>query len=307
MPKFNVRKSTVIDAPAMDVHACIRDFHQWPKWSPWIIQEPDCRLDYADDGRSYAWEGTVIGAGEMGIISEDAPDSIDYRLVFLKPWKSVASVRFEFKPQGESTEVTWSMESSIPFFMFFMKNFFAAMVGMDYERGLLMLKDYIETGSVPSRVEVVGEESFTGFKYIGVKKESATDAIGESMTSAYGKLKSWMEANDVKASGLGFSLYQKFNMVKGRSIFTAGFPVEAIPYNLPSDIDAGEVPCGKVFAVRHTGPYRHLGNGWATIMGRAQAKVFRQNKKRLCFETYENECEENDEKDFETIIRLPAK
>ena len=42
-------------------------------------------------------------------------------------------------------------------------------------------------------------------------------------------------------------------------------------------------------------------------MGRAQAKVFRQNKKRLCFETYENDCEENKESDLVTLIRLPAK
>lgn len=307
MPKFNVRKSIVINAPVTTVHASVRDFRQWPTWSPWIIQEPDCRLDYAEDGRSYSWEGKVIGAGEMGIISEEAPKWIDCRLVFLKPWKSVASVGFEFNEQGDATEVVWTLESSVPFFMFFMKNFMAAMVGMDYERGLSMLKDYIETGSVPSKVEILGEESFTGFKYIGVKTECATDAIGDGISGAYGKLKTWMEQNNVKPSGKGFSLYHKFDMVKRKTIFTAGYPVESIPYNVPSDIDAGEVPSGKVFAVKHTGPYRHLGNGWATIMGRAQAKVCRHNKKRLCFETYEDEPGDTEENDQVTIIRLPVK
>ena len=130
MPKFNVRKSTVIAAEQSVVHACVRDFRQWPEWSPWLIQEPDCELKFADDGRSYGWDGKVIGAGEIGIISEDAPGSIQYRLVIERPWKSVASVEMKFNAQGDQTEVVWSMDSSVPFFIFFMKNMIAALVGM---------------------------------------------------------------------------------------------------------------------------------------------------------------------------------
>ncbi len=42
----------------------LSDFKQWPQWSPWLIMEPDCRLDYATDGKSYSWVGKRIGAGK---------------------------------------------------------------------------------------------------------------------------------------------------------------------------------------------------------------------------------------------------
>ena len=126
MPKFYVKKTIAINAPLEKVHAAVRDFRQWPAWSPWLISEPDCTLKYAEDGRSYSWDGEIVGSGETVIIGENAPTSIDYRIVFRKPWKSVASVRFEMAERDGYVQTTWSMESSIPIFIFFMKNRMAA-------------------------------------------------------------------------------------------------------------------------------------------------------------------------------------
>ena len=33
-----------------------------------------------------------------------------------------------------------------------------AFIGMDYDRGLLMLKDLVEKGSVPSKLDFIGEQ-----------------------------------------------------------------------------------------------------------------------------------------------------
>jgi hypothetical protein len=48
------------------------------------------------------------------------------------------------------------MDSKQPFFQFFLKGMMTSLIGMDYERGLRMLKDYVETGSVPSTLEFPG-------------------------------------------------------------------------------------------------------------------------------------------------------
>jgi len=179
LPKIHVKKSIVINAPVEKIYAVVRDFKQWTIWSPWLIAEPDCKVTYSDDGMSYAWEGNVTEAGEMKIRSEVEGRKIDQDLAFLKPWKSLADVHFTFAEKGEGVEVSWVMDSSLPFFMFFLKGMMEAFFGMDYERGLQMLKDYVETGSVKSKLEFPGEEEYPGCDYVGVRTRcSITDMSG---------------------------------------------------------------------------------------------------------------------------------
>ena len=68
MPIFTVEKSIEIEAPIEKVYAAIRDFREWVPWSLWLISEPDCPLDYGEDGKSYSWEGKIIGSGKMEIL-----------------------------------------------------------------------------------------------------------------------------------------------------------------------------------------------------------------------------------------------
>ena len=51
-------------------------------------------------------------------------------------------------------------------------------IGMDYERGLAMLKDYAETGKVPSNLEIKQESDYTGCDYVGIKTDCAISGDG---------------------------------------------------------------------------------------------------------------------------------
>lgn len=48
MPAFQVKRSIIINAPVNDVKASLIDFRQWPIWSPWLIMEPETKLNYSD-------------------------------------------------------------------------------------------------------------------------------------------------------------------------------------------------------------------------------------------------------------------
>ncbi len=132
MPKFSLSRSIEINASSENVYRVVRDFKRWTPWSPWILAEPDCALDFADDGKRYSWEGKIIGSGEMKILDDHANTRIDYELTFLKPWKSTSAVSFQFAESQGVTTTTWSMNGSLPFFLFWMKKMMSAMVGMDY-------------------------------------------------------------------------------------------------------------------------------------------------------------------------------
>ena len=55
MPKIPISKTQVIASPIEKVFEVLRDVHSCPSWSPWLIVDPDCKLDIQND--YYSWEG----------------------------------------------------------------------------------------------------------------------------------------------------------------------------------------------------------------------------------------------------------
>ncbi|MCH6257369.1 SRPBCC family protein [Puniceicoccaceae bacterium K14] len=307
MPKFSITKSTTINSPQEMVFTTVRDFHQWPTWSPWLIAEPDCDVNVAEDGMSYTWDGKIVGSGKMEILDETPNNQISYRLTFLTPWKSVSSVSFSFQAKGEATEVTWTMDGSLPFFLFWMKKMMVAFVGMDYERGLSMLKDYCETGNVPSKLGFNGTQSFQGFSYIGLKTSCSIADMGDRMKSDFENLWATVSEAKIEPTGKPFSIYHKHDPVSGRSEYTIGVPIVSTPSSIPSSLISGTIASCETWSVTHTGPYRHLGNPWSAGMMYARAKAFKQQKGIHPFEVYDNDPTETSENDLQTTIHFAVK
>ena len=198
MPKIEVEKSIHIDAPPDKVFTIVSDLANWRPWNPWLITEPDAVLTVAPDGKKYSWKGQRTGSGEMHITKEQRPEYVDIDLVFLKPFKSIAKVHFRIEPAAQGCRVAWTMESSLPFFMFFMSRVMENMIGMDYARGLNMLKDYAETGRVPSKVEERGVSTYPGCKYVGISSECALSEMGPRMSADFKQLERWQQAAGVQ-------------------------------------------------------------------------------------------------------------
>jgi predicted transcriptional regulator YdeE/uncharacterized protein YndB with AHSA1/START domain len=307
MPKLNISKSIIIDAPVEKVFNAIDDFHTWSHWSPWLIQDPDAKVDVAADGKSYSWVGKRVGSGNMKITGEQKNGTITCDLNFLKPWKSFADVRFTTFPSESGTKVTWFMNSSLPWFMFWMKKRMVAFVGMDYERGLNMLKDYVEDGEVHSRLDFKGYSDFPGCKYIAYKTSSFMETVGEDMTRDFEKIWAFMDGKTDLISGYPFSIYHKFDMVKGGVSYTSGVPVSSIPADLPEGMITGEIPATKIYTLEHTGSYRHLGNAWTTMHGMMRLKEFKGKRGIHPFETYVNNPGEVPENELITRINFAVK
>ncbi len=96
-------------------------------------------------GSTYHWSGTVTGEGELVHKDLQPGRLIQDDLNFIKPFKSFAKTAFVLKPDRDGTQVTWNMDSSLPWFLFWMIPMMKTFIGMDYQRGLSMLKDLIET------------------------------------------------------------------------------------------------------------------------------------------------------------------
>jgi len=304
MPKFFIKESVLINTHPASVYDKVADFNHWTVWSPWLIMEPEATVTVKDGGKSYAWEGDRVGSGGMKVTGEDGKSWVDYDLDFIKPFKSHAKVRFELTPRGEQTETTWLMDSSLPFFLFFMTRSMTAYISQDYRRGLAMLKDYVEQGDVGSRLEIVGETVEAGFDYLGFNRECTISSINEAMDAAFKQLwEAWANAK-LEPSGPPFSLYHKFDPVNDQVSFTVGVPCQSST-KPPAGLSAGRVEAGPVYAIRQIGSYRHIGNAWALGYNLIQNKQFKPQKKKYTYEVYVNDPEQTPESELITEIRFP--
>lgn len=307
MPKTYVEKTITIAASAGKVKSIITNFNHWQHWSPWLILEPEAKVTIAADSKTQEWEGKRIGAGIMSIIAE-GESVINYDLTFLKPWKSKAKVDFRVHSEAEnSTKLTWVMNSSLPFFMFFMKPMMERLLGMDFDRGLLMLKDYVEKGRVDSILEFLGDSNYAGCKFVGIKNECTIDDIGDVMEEDFKKLMKYVSENPESTTDDIFSIYHKFDFTKNKVEYTSGVGVKTEAGNLPAGFVKGSIPETKIYTVRHVGPYELSGNAWSSIMAMERAKEFAKNKKVDMMEFYRNSPIESEPKDLISDVCIPIK
>jgi hypothetical protein len=98
-------------------------------------------------GAGYSWSGNrKAGEGSMEIIDAVEPSSVRIALEFLKPFKSSSTTAFALKPQGDATEVTWTMTGPKTLVTRVMGVFKSmdSMIGPDFEKGLAKLKGATE-------------------------------------------------------------------------------------------------------------------------------------------------------------------
>ena len=309
MPAYHVERTIIINKPIETVRNSLRDYKQWPQWSPWLIMEPDATLTYSDRqgqvGATYGWSGVLVGAGSMELM-EVHDDALKMQLNFVKPFKSQADVSFTLKDLSDKTEVVWHMHGHLPFFMFWMTNKMKTFIGMDYERGLHMLKEYLETGKVASYVHIEGVMPLASQKYIGIPRTCAIKDLGEIMKKDFENLYTFMEQNNISMSRVPFSIYNTFDIFKGETNYIACIPLEE-NVAIASTWVKGTLPAQQALKTMHKGRYLHLGNGWMTAISFARMKKIKMKKMPVGYEFYPNNPYDTPQEELITEIYLPLK
>jgi uncharacterized protein YndB with AHSA1/START domain len=154
---FRVTRSATIAAPPESVFAHVNDFHKWEAWSPWAKLDPNCKYSYegpdSGEGAKFSWEGNKeVGEGKMTILESKPGELVKIKLEFLKPFKATNTAEFTFKPEGDNTNVTWSMYGKNNFMgkAFHLIIDCDKMVGKDFEKGLASMKSVVESSAEAS-------------------------------------------------------------------------------------------------------------------------------------------------------------
>lgn len=308
MPAIHVERTVRMAAPASRVRPAIEDFHQWPRWSPWLCMEPDAKVTVhgapGKPGHGFEWDGDLVGAGAITLVSVDEGRQT-MALSFQRPFRSTATSRFELKPVGQETDVVWHMDSKLPFFLFFMVDMMKTMIGMDYERGLKMLKEFVETGSVKSRTDVVGVVDVPAWHYVGVEASCALDDMGPSMEKNLPAAHKIVTDHQIEISGPPGAIYHAFDMKRRQCRYSAFMPTVSRPDI--AGVQSRSLTACRAVKVVHTGSYQHLGNAWSTAMAYQRAKKLKTLKSHAPFEVYVSDPRETAEADIVTDVYIPVR
>jgi hypothetical protein len=122
-------------------------FHE--KWSPWTEKDPQMRTTVTgipgQPGHQYEWSGNEnVGSGSITLERYSGDSLVEH--VALEGQGDALSYLI-VKEQGPNSDVTWGMTFHVGFMMrtpmLFMK--MDDMLGKDYEKGLVRLKETIES------------------------------------------------------------------------------------------------------------------------------------------------------------------
>ena len=157
---YHVERSAVLAAPPATVHAVLEDMHRFHEWSPYKKYDPEMKTDNAGPvagvGASYHWAGKgEAGEGRMTITESTSPTSVTERLEFIQPFADVCEVRFRIAPEGEGSNVTWSLDGKADFKTKLMSLFWNmdSMIGKDFEEGFANLNRLLASAPAPAAAD----------------------------------------------------------------------------------------------------------------------------------------------------------
>ncbi len=310
--QYSVERSIVIDAAMASVVPHLADFNQWSAWSPWAVLEPghhnSVHGDAGELGSRMEWNGQVIGAGKMSLVNKKlSPNSTElhYDLEFTAPWKSRAKSGFTVSESGDKANVTWRLDAEMPFYLFFMVGMMKSMIGMDYDRGLGMLKSVVETGEVDAETEGKGIVDMVGFDYVGVSRTSSiADMPGHMQADFQALMQACAKVGCEPAHVV--SIYNKVRLSKQLFSYTsaiAGSGVDGIAADL--GLASGVVKSQKMLEIKHRGSYQFIGNAWS--MGHLTLRANKLKANGAPFEYYHNDPNDTPESELLTSVYFPIK
>lgn len=288
---YEVRRSLPMHVEPQQVFDVVADFTGWPGWSPWLMHEPDARLEFSDDpareGGWYRWDGKLIGAGRITHVELSSPSRIEDRIEFFRPFKSLARVWWEFESQAGRTDVSWCMQGRMPFLLRFLTPMTRGMIEKDFDLGLLLLRHRLDPSAEYPAICFDGESAFDETWVITRAYRGGIGGLGDAMRETFTRMGEHIRANGQGPRSAPFAAYRKVNVRKMFFELDMAMPVD------PS-LDAGgfvrkRLGGGRYYKVTQLGSYDFLKLTWYSAMAHLRMARIRVDRSRPSLEVYEND------------------
>lgn len=279
---YTVERSLLVHCTPAAAFEVLRDFHRWKDWSPWLIHDPACTLEYhqpKEIGGFYTWKSGLIGEGRVTHTLMQPVDSLTMDLNFIKPFKSQAKVAFALKAEGGQTRIRWTMSSQLPYFMRPWLSMFTRMIGQDFELGLLRLAGLLDPGAEVPKLGFDGPVQREAQTLVTENYRGPLAEISAAMAQGYARLR---ERVGTAQTGAPVAVYDKIDMKHNTTVCDMGLPVAPDAALQP----LRQLPGGRYYRVTLHGHYRFLSLGWHNAMGHVRMLKLKPQMQRPCIEVY---------------------
>lgn len=307
---YSVRCTQMINADINTVYDKIRDFKSWSDWSPWLIHEPDTRLEFSQnfnqEGGCYTWDGQHIGAGKLTHVQFEQSRRIEQKLEFTRPFKSICDVGFDFKETDGKTEISWYMHAKMPFLFRFMTAKTKDMISKDYALGLAMLNGQLDSTADYPVLHFLGETTRDPVNSLCQGFSGGLQAMEETMKKEFPRLLEYIETQQGQVAGAPFTAYHKSDPKTLQFVCDMAIPVAEV-------LDAGDYQLkklggGRYYKVTLQGSYQFLEMAWCSAISHIHLLKFKFDKGRPSLEVYENDPNQvSSEKELLTTLYIAIK
>ena len=150
--KYAVKREIFIQQQDTAIFQIYSNWQNFEKWNPWHDLDKNAVATFSGEmgkvGAKYAWKGNdEAGEGYMILTAVSPNQSIDYNLVFVKPWESVAKCSMSNNPKDNGTELVWVMSGDQNYMMrlfMLLQGGMDKAIGADFEKGLANIKKLAE-------------------------------------------------------------------------------------------------------------------------------------------------------------------
>ncbi|MCB1877783.1 MAG: SRPBCC family protein [Chromatiales bacterium] len=307
---YEVRRSLVMDIPADRAYDEVRDYRNWPHWSPWLIHEPDAKLTFSDEPDKaagwYEWNGKYVGAGKITHEQLDAAKRIVDRIEFVRPFKSVSTVGFEFRETAGGTEVTWTMAGTMPFFLRFMVPMMTGMIARDYDLGLALLRGRLDPSAERPIIRFNGFAERNAETVLTRSFKGNLEAVKQVMNSGFPQLVEHVAQTGGQPLGAPFTAYYKSNP---RTLYFEGDMAIPVGTDTPDgEFTRKTLGDGKYYRVHLQGSYEFLGLAWNAAFSHLRMYKIKVDRSRPTLEVYENDPRSVDNSnEIKTSLYIPIR
>lgn len=109
---YTIERVLVVEAAPAQIHELVGDLEQWPRWTPWLRDDPSLVVTQGDlstgKDAQLAWENKT-GGGDLIFTRSQADWGVAFDLTLGKRKRlSACSIRYRVIQQG--TEITWQLQ-----------------------------------------------------------------------------------------------------------------------------------------------------------------------------------------------------
>ncbi len=295
--------------PPAEVCALAADLTRQRDWSPWLIHDPDCKLEHggADPGQTgswHSWDSEKVGKGKLTITKLEPGKHIAQHLEFIKPFKSVCQVTWDFETSGEGgTKATWTMDSRLPFFLRFLRKSMMKWVATDFGYGLLRLRHCLDAEQPTMEFSFDGPCERPAINFLGRSFRGSIEAMKKDMQEHFAKIAQLKPEGEERAS---LTRTDKFNHITEE--IAVAYGIEAPADATEEGYQRFEAAGGKYLKTTCTGSYDYMNYAWHNAFGSVQMSKNKLDKSRQGYELYAVGPDKTDKpSEYVTEIYLPIK